>query len=109
MKKYRVTKSDGTKVIIEANNLEDAVSKARAQFGKLPNDINKEIMSEVSAVLKALNSELIETNTHVLDSKKSLCWDEAYSKVKNISKSLVDAAETISQKAGSMVKIKRQN
>lgn len=107
MKKYRVTKPDGTHVIIEALNMEDAITKARAQFGKLPNDINNEILNEVSTVLSALGSQLDEASSHIRDSKKSLCWEDAYKSVKDLSKRLADTSEAISKKVGSMVKINK--
>ena len=47
MKTYRVRCSNGNVEIIEAESMEAAVSLARKKFGKLPNEINKEISVEI--------------------------------------------------------------
>lgn len=105
LKRFRVTKSDGSVEIIEANNMDDAISKAKHQFGKLPNDINAEIVEDVISNIKALMTNLGESITQVRASSKELDWEKVYVTVKQMCSSLQDDSDVINKLVGSMVKV----
>ena len=106
-KKFRVQKADGSTVIIEANNIEDAISQARSRFGQLPNDINNKISIEVITKINALIGEL-EYNKELLKKDyKNMEWGAYYDETHSISNKLKEYADEFNNLVGSMVKIER--
>lgn len=107
LKKFRVTKANGDVVIIEAANMEDAISKARSQFGQLPNDINDKIVSDLVYNLTALMRKLGESITEIKHHNKEVEWTEIYNIANKLSEDAVLASNDIKSLVGSMVKISK--
>ena len=109
LKKFRVIKADGEVVIIEAQNIENAISIARSQFGQLPNDINEKIalslLSELSNLVKLFN----DTSASIRKSNRELDWEAVYRASKGISKTLEESKVKINTLAGSLVKVEKEN
>ncbi|MEG1565346.1 MAG: hypothetical protein RR342_01210 [Bacilli bacterium] len=108
MKKFRVTKADGTIEVIEALNLENAASIARHKFGQLPNDINTEIVNNAINSLLKLSKELEKNVSEIRRFSKDLDWDSAYNRTHKIIESLVTTGVEQSKLIGSMVKIDKE-
>lgn len=107
LKKFRVTKANGEVVIIEAVNMEDAISKARSQFGQLPNDINDKIVSDLVYNLTALMRKLGESISEIKHHSKEMEWTEIYRVANKLSEDAVLASNDIKSLVGSMVKISK--
>lgn len=108
MKKFRVAKVDGTYEIIEAQNMENAISIARNKFGQLPNDINNKIVENISGSVQALSREIEECLKHIKLGAKELDWNSVYVNVHRIVKELNSTSEELSKQAGSMVKVDKE-
>lgn len=106
-KKFRVQKADGTTVIIEANNIDDAISKARSQFGQLPNDINNKISISTIEKINSLIGELDYEKELLKKELKVMEWESYYKEAHSISAKLREYADTIDSLVGSMVKINK--
>lgn len=78
MKKFRVAKSDGTSVIIEAQNIDEAILIARKKFGPLPNDVNKKITDDALNSIQISMKELESYYKAIKLSEKELDWKEVY-------------------------------
>lgn len=105
LKKFRVGKSDGTSVIIEAKNMEDAITQARSQFGQLPNDINNKITISIISDANSLIRDLGELIVNLKKGCRSLEWEEVYASAHSIMQRLNETSEDIKKLAGSMVKV----
>lgn len=108
LKKYRIKSSDGNTKIIYARNMHDAKSKARIEFGQLPNDINLKIVKKVLENLQDTFSYLKDETDKLKNGSKDLNWNEVYSDIKNISDYLKNNSLLFLELAGSMVKIKNE-
>lgn len=107
LKKFRVQKADGSTVIIEANNIEDAISQARSRFGQLPNDINNKISVEVIAKINSLIGELEYDKELLKQNYRNMEWESYYDETHSISNKLKEYADEFNNLVGSMVKIDR--
>lgn len=109
MKKYRVQKSDGTVEIIEALNIDDAVSKARSLFGQLPNDINNAITTQLLNDLTSIESKISDGIESIREENRILNWNAVYCKIHEILGLMKECEEQTKQLVGSMVKINKEN
>lgn len=107
MKKFAVTLADGNHVIIEAVNLHDAVSKARMQYGQLPNDINAKIVNGMSDNIDAAIEVLRRTKQTIQDSAKNLDWTDVYTSIGAMCDNLQSCASDMHDARGSLVKVDR--
>lgn len=105
LKKYRVKTIDGSIRYIEAKNIHDAKSKARIEIGQLPNEVNLKIVKKVLVELQDLIDSINEKHTSVKQAGKDLDWDITHKIIKDISNMLIDESTSLSQLAGSMVKL----
>lgn len=109
LRKFRVTKSDGEVVIIEAQNIENAISIARSQFGQLPNDVNEKIAINLLNELSNLGKLFNETSASIKKGNRDLDWESVYKASKGISKALKISEDKINTLAGSLVKVEKEN
>lgn len=105
MKKFAVTLADGRREIIEASNLHDAVSKARIQYGQLPNDINAKIVSNISNTIDEVILKLRKTKMSLEESAKELDWNNIYLIASELCNNLEEYASDIHDARGSLVKV----
>lgn len=105
MKKFAVTLADGNRQIIEAANLHDAISKARMQYGQLPNDINAKIVNNISDNIDSMISSLSAIKASLQDSAKNLDWNSVYATAGKTCDSLNAYASDIHDARGSLVKV----
>ena len=109
LKKFRVTKADGEIVIIDAQNIENAISIARSQFGQLPNDINEKIAIDLLTEFSNLGKLLNEASVSIKKGNRDLDWETVYRASKRISEAFKVSEDKINTLAGSLVKIDKEN
>lgn len=109
LKKFRVTKADGEVVIIEAQNIENAISIARSQFGQLPNDINEKIAISLLNELTSLGKLFNDASASIKKGNRELDWETVYKASKSISEALKVSEDKINTLAGSLVKVEKEN
>lgn len=105
MKRFAVTLSDGKREIIEAANMHDAVSKARMQYGQLPNDINTKIVNSISDNLDNIISAFKAAKLLLQDSAKNLDWNAVYELTGKVCNDMSSYASDIHDARGSLVKV----
>lgn len=105
LKKYRVKTVDGQIRFVMAKNIHDAKSKARLEVGQLPNEVNLKIVKRALAEFQEIIDTLTSMDTKLKQSGKDLEWNLTNSQLKEISKYLEEKSTSISQLAGSMVRI----
>lgn len=108
LKKFRVIKADGEVVIIEAKNIENAISIARSQFGQLPNDINEKIALSLLSELSGLGKLFNGASASIKKGNRELNWGAVYKASKSISEALKVSEEKINTLAGSLVKVEKE-
>ena len=108
MKKFRVTKVDGTVEIIEANNMENSISLARNKFGQLPNDVNTKIVNDVIDSLYNISSIVKNAYIDIRSGAKELDWEKVYAMTHDVIESLKQETEKQEKLVGSMVKINKE-
>lgn len=106
MKKYRVTCSNGNIEIIEAENMDAAISIARKKFGKLPNEVNKEISSEIIKKSVDLVNKLKEHLDSIKENSRVFSWDDVYRSADEISKMFTENGEEIGSLCKKLKKVK---
>lgn len=108
MKKFRVTKVDGTVEIIEAANMENAISLARNKFGQLPNDVNTKIVNDVMDSLYSISNEIKNAYIEIRSKAKELDWESVYSITHSNIEKLKQEIEKQEKLVGSMVKVNKE-
>lgn len=108
MKKFRVAKVDGTYEIIEATNMENAISIARNKFGQLPNDINNKIVEDISHSIQLISRSIENNSKQIRLGAKELDWNRVYVNVHRIIDELILTSKELEKQAGSMVKINKE-
>lgn len=108
MKKFRVTKVDGTVEIIEANNMENAISLARNKFGQLPNDVNTKIVNNVIDSLYYISNKVKQSYAEIRSGAKELDWEKVYAITHENIEALKQEIEKQEKLVGSMVKINKE-
>lgn len=108
MKKFRVTKVDGTVEIIEANNMENAISLARNMFGQLPNDVNTKIVNDVIDSLYEISTAVKDAYITIRSGAKELDWEKVYAETHKVIEDLKTEIEKQEKLVGSMVKINKE-
>lgn len=103
-KKYRVKTANGDIRVIEASNIHDAQTKARIQFGALPNDINSDITKKAVTMINNCLDELKESSDRIKNETKNLDWADANSSIYDLAKYLEQTASDLKSIAGSMIK-----
>lgn len=104
MKKYRVNTKNGV-MIIDANNIHSAISKAREQLGYLPNDINVNISDGITRELNVLRQKLQDAIRNIGKDTKELEWDNIYKTINDCSNALNQSSYKIKEMSGSMFKV----
>ena len=103
-KKYRVKTANGDIKVIEASNIHDAQTKARIQFGALPNDINLDISKKILTIISNCIDELKESTNRIKNESKNLDWMDVNSSIYDLSKYLEQTSSDLKSIAGSMIK-----
>ena len=109
LKKYRVQKADGTQVIIEAENIDKAITIAKSKFGQLPNEINAKIIEGILSKLSVFCENLSVSISNIREDKRSLDWGTLYDKLNTISDDLNNTGEEVRDSLNSMVKLRKDN
>lgn len=105
MKKFAVTLVDGQRVLIDAVNLHDAVSKARIQYGQLPNDVNAKIAQDIK---EAVNTDIDKLSKHLsslLTASENLDWESVYLHAGHLCDVAKDLSEYVDDARGSLIKV----
>lgn len=108
LKKYRIQKADGKSVIIEAENMEKAITIAKSKFGQLPNEINAEIIGDVLSKLSLFCERLSEEISNMREDRKSYEWGVLYDKLNQLSEEFTETSLEIKTLSSSMVKINKE-
>ena len=104
LKKYRVKIADGSVKCIEAYNIHDAISKARIEFGALPNEINSDIVKRTIAVIETCINAAKDSISTIKSDGKTLDWYDVNSSIFDLAKYFEETSENLKSLAGSMVK-----
>lgn len=105
MKKFAVTLSNGKRVFISAVNLHDAVSKARIQYGQLPNDVNSKIVQDIRDSVNADIQELQRGLETISNAAKTLDWTTVYQAAGTLCSTASSLSEYVDDARGSLVKV----
>ena len=106
MKNYRIRRNDGRFIIVSASSTEEAITKAKIRFGKLPGEINSGLAKEA---INRLQNLKISNQVDLINSLRSQYnWDELHCQLANIANNLRDAASDLEKCTGNLVSRKIQ-